>query len=357
MLEEQIRIQYSLNGSQLDITTLGNGHINDTFLIKAENTSFVLQRVNHHVFPDAKAVVNNALLINQHLSDKIKSGEYCLELIDSYNNADGNPYWHNGDDLYRALRFIPGCKSIEIVDSPQQAYDAANAFGEFTCALFDFDAPSLATVIPKFHDLNNRIEQLKAAVEKNAHNRVKECQALIDACLNNNALIESVDYFTKNLPIRVTHNDTKINNLLFKDGEVAAVIDLDTCMPGYLMHDFGDMVRTFCCKEPEDSINLSKVEIRDEIFKSLVGGYLSAFGDELEPVEKQSLKIGAQVMPFMLAVRFLTDHINGDVYFKIHKENHNLDRAKNQFKLYQSVSEKSEAFSYLFDTDNKQTIL
>jgi hypothetical protein len=211
-------------------------------------------------------------------------------------------------------------------------------------ALSDFPATSLTETIPDFHNLNKRINDLRAVINADTKGRLSSCQFLVDFCFSAQKFIDEVAQLTLKLPIQVTHNDTKINNLLFcaKSKQPLAVIDLDTCMPGYLMHDFGDMVRTCCSNLPEDGTDLTNMKVRFDIYSALSRGYIEDFGDKMSELEQQCLVIGALLLPFMIGVRFLTDYLDGDNYFHVKHENHNLERAKNQLNLYRLLHEDSE---------------
>ncbi|WP_189378302.1 phosphotransferase enzyme family protein [Thalassotalea profundi] len=324
----------SLNNST--VAPLGNGLINSTFLVRSINTNFVLQKINQHVFPKPGDVVNNAELINNHLLNKQTQGQYQLTPMRQIENNDNKVFSLVDRNYWRAIEYIPNCYTIEAVDTPEQAQQVAAAFAKFTHALADFPAQELAVIIPSFHHLGHRLSQLKTAAKSNTNDRLQHCSELLEFCLSEHEFIKSVAELEASLPLRVTHNDTKINNLLFcaSNNNPTAVIDLDTCMPGFIMHDFGDMVRTCCSNLPEDGKNIEEMYVREDILSALAKGYLSELDNHINELEKQSLVIGAQLLPFMIGIRFLTDFIDGDNYFHTKYEMHNLDRAKNQIKLY-----------------------
>lgn len=332
----QVLPHYNCSLNNSTVSTLGNGLINSTYLVRSINASFVLQRINNHVFQLPEQVINNAELINLHLLKQKEQGNYSLESIGQISSNKNTLMVDIESGYWRAIQFIPNCYSVEEVETPKQALQAATAFAQFTSALSDFPANQLIEIIPNFHNLTSRIEQLQQAIKKDEKGRLAQCQDLVNACLSQQSFIEKVSEIVKNLPIQVTHNDTKINNLLFntQTNSPVAVIDLDTCMPGFVMHDFGDMVRTCCSNLPEDGTELEQMAIRLDIFSALTAGYVETFADKLSSIEKESLVIGAQLMPFMVATRFLADFLNGDSYFQINHPQHNLERAKNQFHLY-----------------------
>ena len=320
------------------VRRFGNGHINGTYLIEEQHQRIILQQINRQIFPNPQALVANALAIEQHLLAKQQQGQYPLQVLRQQASASGDYLLGENQDL-RALQFIEGGRSLEVVENSAQAFAAALTFGQFAKALSDFDANKLFSVIPNFHNLAMRFSQLEQAIAEDLVGRLAACQSLVAECLSAKGLADELQSCTANLPVRVCHNDTKINNMLYSDaaGAGIAAIDLDTCMPGYWLFDFGDMVRTCCSPEPEDSLKPEFVVIRPEIFKALAKGYLQGLGDEITDAEKQSLFLGAKVMCLMIGVRFLTDYLNGDRYFAVHRPEHNRQRAENQLRLYRDL--------------------
>ncbi len=327
------------------VSPLGNGHINDTFLVRWSTGEMVLQRINTQVFKAPNVLVNNAQKIAQHLNLKVQNGDYQLQVVEPVLTKEENLYVELADaGFWRAINYLPHSHSIDVVSDEQQAESAAKAFGHFSCALSDLDAQNIEDVIPQFHHLPGRIKQLKQAIERNFAGRLSQCQTWVDLALSQTSLLEELAQLSNELPLRICHNDTKINNMLYdkRDMSSLAIIDLDTCMKGHLMYDFGDMVRTFTSPEEEDSTNLENVMVRESIFAAICRGYLSELGEVLSESEKQSLWLGARVICLMIGVRFLTDYLNGDVYFHVRHDNHNLARAANQFTLYQSLINQQE---------------
>jgi aminoglycoside phosphotransferase (APT) family kinase protein len=252
-----------------------------------------------------------------------KSGQNCIKI--------GGNYW-------RLMEFIADAHSVKSVNNPVQAALVATAFAQFSCALSDFPAHELNIIIADFHDISFRMQQLTTAVANNKQARLVNCQTLVDYFFQQSDFIKQVVAMSKKLPLRVTHNDTKINNLLFYRGDKpCAVIDLDTCMPGLLMHDFGDMVRTCCSNLAEDDINVNNMVFKVDIYEALIRNYQATFADNITALEKESLLVGAKLLPFIVASRFLTDYLNGDKYFTVSREAHNLDRANNQIQLFKLI--------------------
>ena len=328
--------QYGIDPVDSQVSSLGNGLINSTYLVKHPDKTFVLQKINQTVFKQAKQVISNAEQIDGFLVSAKARNQYALSSIGQLSTVDDEKCIEIDDELWRALYFIPNCYTIEAVENIAQAEQAATAFARFTSALSGFSADKLSVIIPDFHNLQSRLQQLQEVVKRDPVGRLKSCQPQVDFCLGQKDFIDAVAAMVEKLPLHVTHNDTKINNLLFcnETKQPIAVIDLDTCMPGYLMHDFGDMVRTCCSNLPEDGKNIEQMEVRFDIFNALLQAYVKGFGENISRLEKQSLITGAQLLPFMIGIRFLTDYIDGDNYFQTQFEAHNLVRAKNQFQLY-----------------------
>ena len=332
------------------VSKIGSGHINQTWLVQTAAQKFVLQQLNTHVFPEPQRLINNLQQLHQHLSSKSDLGEYRFQSIGCQPTLNGHAMLDKPAlGIWRTLDFVDNSYSIDTVDSAQPAYQAAKAFGHFSMVASQQTLDTFEEVIADFHDLGQRMQQLKIAVEQNKANRLQSCQSLVNKLLEQQEVVTEIEALAPQLPIRICHNDTKINNLLFDNQthEVNAVIDLDTTMAGHLMYDFGDMVRTFCSPEAEDSTLYHKVTARVEVFEAIVKGYLCELGDTLTPLERQSLWLGALAMPLMLSVRFLTDYLNGDQYFSVSREHHNLQRSQNQWHLFQSLIDQQHSLKPL----------
>ncbi len=332
---------YAYDFSQASISPLGNGHINSTYKLSTPEHEFVLQRINHDVFPQPVALCKNAQLINDYLAKQKLVNEYPLQVPKQLLSNAGDSAVKINDYYWRLMEFIPESHTLEQVSTPEQAALVAQAFAQFSCTLSGFSAEKLTVIIKDFHDIRFRMAQLTQAVADDHCNRLAQCQYLVDFCFEQQSFIEQVISISDKLPVHVTHNDTKINNLLFSraSNQPCAVIDLDTCMPGLLMHDFGDMVRTCCSNLAEDDTSTEEMELNLDIFQALIINYQNTFGDKMTPLERESLIIGARLLPFIIGTRFLTDHLNGDNYFHVSRENHNLDRAISQIQLYKLVTQ------------------
>lgn len=347
VLINDIASQFSLDGRVLDCETHGNGNVNDTFLLHCENgespSRFTLQRINHAVFKDPEGLMENFSRVTRHLQSKILStspNKNCLSLISAkngrsfYKDSNGN-YW-------RMTKFVDGGRSLEVPDNLDQAYEAAKAFGEFQANLADLPGDRLIETIPDFHNTRKRFEHFRSVVKENPENRVEGVKELIEFAMNRESLSDAI--IGEKFPVRVVHNDTKLNNVLLhkSSGKGMCVVDLDTVMPGCILHDFGDLVRTAACSGLEDEIDLGKVNFMSDTFSAIVQGYLESAGSMLQKEEIDHLPIAPLVISYELGLRFLSDYINGDLYFKVKRPNHNLDRVRAQFKLLSSMEDSLE---------------
>ncbi|MFB0534017.1 MAG: phosphotransferase enzyme family protein, partial [Anaerolineae bacterium] len=328
------------------------GHINDTYVARFRKGDgavrrYILQRINHNVFKSPEELMHNIEKVTTHLRKKIIAAggdpeRETLNLIPTvgeetfYRTPDGN-YW-------RAYAFIEGAQTYEVVENLDHVYNASKAFGQFQRLLSDFPAGQLHETIPDFHHTRKRFEAFVEAVERDVKDRAQSVRAEIEfvekRAQDTSVLVDLLE--RGELPERVTHNDTKFNNVMIDDktGEGVCVIDLDTVMPGLSLYDFGDSVRSGANPAAEDERDLSKVCIDLEIFDCFVRGYMDAARDFLTSTEVDYLPFSAKLMTFECGMRFLADHLNGDVYFRIHRENHNLDRCRTQFKMIEDMEAK-----------------
>ena len=314
---------------QTDVSRYGSGHINDTFKVETKRgVRFILQRINTDIFPP-EPLKNTILRVTQHLTAK---GIPSLEVV-GYENP------------WRLYKFLEGYTSRDVVEEPKQAYDVARAFAKFQNDCADMTAPRLDDIIPKFHDTPDRMRQLDEAVKVNYKGRLANVgpeMAFIESWRKNTSKI--VDLMASGeIPERITHNDTKINNVLVAPDGTAVVIDLDTTMPGSALYDFGDMVRTSSAAAAEDEKDLSKVYSKQKYFEQLVKGYLEG-AKFLNEAEKANLAFSGRLMTFEVGIRFLADYLKGDTYFHTAYEDHNLVRARTQFKMVQSMEEQAEEY-------------
>ena len=314
---------------QTDVSRYGSGHINDTFKVETKRgVRFILQRINTDIFPP-EPLKNTILRVTQHLTAK---GIPSLEVV-GYENP------------WRLYKFLEGYTSRDVVEEPKQAYDVARAFAKFQNDCADMTAPRLDDIIPKFHDTPDRMRQLDEAVKVNYKGRLANVgpeMAFIESWRKNTSKI--VDLMASGeIPERITHNDTKINNVLVAPDGTAVVIDLDTTMPGSALYDFGDMVRTSSEAAAEDEKDLSKVYSKKDYFDQLLNCYLEG-AKFLNEAEKANLAFSGRLMTFEVGIRFLADYLKGDTYFHTAYEDHNLVRARTQFKMVQSMEEQAEEY-------------
>ncbi len=331
------------------------GHINDTYIITCRQGGtpirYILQRINHHVFPYPELVMQNVKLTTEHLRKKIgteDSHDLTRRTMTLVPTRGGAPYYRDRDGNYwRTYVFIERVTSMHVAVLPAQAGQVGRAFGMFQKRLADLSPEKVQETIPDFHNGLLRLEALEKAVAADSAGRVAGAQAAIDFCRQQRGIVSLLlDAQARGeLPLRITHNDTKIDNVLFDtdSGEVVCIVDLDTVMPGLAHYDFGDMMRTLTSPTDEDECDLAKVTMRMDYFEELAKGYLAEAGEFLSQAERGHLAISGKVITLILGIRFLTDHLNGDTYFRVHREGQNLDRARVQFKLVESMLEQEEA--------------
>lgn len=325
------RYPFAANVSKVEAH--GNGHINTTYKVDTnDGQEYILQKINDKLF-DVPTLMENILAVTEYA--KTHSTDVVLPTL--VFNDEGNSYTEWNGDFYRVYDFVKDSASFQISDSEELCFLTAKTFAEFAKTLKDFPAETLYETIPKFHDTTDRFAKFEAALKADAFGRAASVKKEIDFVLSRKDYCGKITsaIASGEVPLRVTHNDTKLNNLLFtKDGKRAlAVIDLDTVMPGSVLYDFGDMVRFGCNSADEDEKDLSKVYFKTEYFKSFVKGYLSVLNGSLTAAEKKNLPFSAILMTFECGMRFLTDYLSGDTYFKTSREGHNLDRCRTQFKL------------------------
>ena len=324
----------------------GNGHINDTFITETdEGKKYIVQRINTDIFTDPEGLMNNIKLVTDHLRTQTiaEGGDAEREVMQIIPTAGGKLFFtdKNGS-AWRAYDFVTDSLSLDRPRNPNDTYIAAQGFGKFASRLVDFDASVLTETIPHFHDTPRRYAALIRAVSADKCMRTKEVYKEIEFAGAREQYTLKLAH--SSLPLRVTHNDTKLNNILFdKDGDrTLCVIDLDTVMPGYSVTDFGDFVRVSASTAAEDEADLSKVDIDLELYEKCVSGFISGCGGRLTGEELLLLHDGARMMTLECGIRFLTDYLEGDVYFRTAYPEHNLVRCRNQFRLVQRMEEKSE---------------
>lgn len=327
---------------------LASGHINDTYFIKTRKKPyFVIQRINHGVFEDIPGLIENKVAVSQHIQEKLKDRSKKKQkrsVLAFVKTKEGASYYKEDDGSYwNLMYFIDKSITFETVQNEKVAYEGGKLLGQFLTLTNDFDVSKLTEVIPKFHDMSFRYSQFKNAsslASERRYNRSKNYIKKIEALKEEMHILQELKEAGK-IKTRVTHNDTKISNILFnvKDKGLC-VIDTDTVMPGIVHYDFGDAIRTICNTAAEDEKNLDLVDFNTDYYQAYTKGFLKKMKPLLSPLELKLLPLGAKTMIFIMGLRFLTDYLNGDIYYKIKYPEHNFDRAKNQFKLLDSFSQK-----------------
>lgn len=340
--------RFATEGTVADIRPLGNGLINDTYKVstkEADAPDYVLQRVNTTVFTDVDMLMNNIAAVTRHIRKKLEAANVTDidRKVLRFIAADGGKLYHREADgtVWRMMVFIPNAKTYEAV-TPEYSYFAGNAFGHFEDMLVDIPE-KLGEVIPDFHNMEFRMKQLREVIEKNPAGRVGEdtVMQLLDLIGKDAEEMCKAERMGREgkLPKRVCHCDTKVNNMMFdEEGHVLCVIDLDTVMPSFVFSDYGDFLRSAANTTAEDDPDMSHVAFNEEIFKAFTRGYIEG-ARFLTPMETENLPYAVALFPFMQSVRFLWDYLSGDHYWKCKYPQHNLDRARNQMRLYQCVRE------------------
>lgn len=347
--------QFQIYGEILHAETCKIGHINETYSATYDQggmrVRYIHQKINQNVFKKPSAVMNNVMRVTSHLRKKLeeqKSGHITRRCLTIVPTRKGQSFYRDRDgNFWRTFVFVEGVRTLEAVQSPEQAYQAGRAFGDFQSLLVDLPGERLHETIPDFHNTRKRFDALVKATEKDHFNRAKDASKEIDFAMKHEEIVEVIlnALAKKKIPERITHNDTKFNNVMLDvaTGEAMCVVDLDTVMPGCSLYDFGDMVRTTTSPTLEDELDLSQVRMQMPMFKKLAEGYYSTAGQFLTKHEKALVAFSGKLITFEIGIRFLTDYLSGDTYFRIHRSGHNLDRCRTQFKLVESIEKQEEA--------------
>lgn len=344
--KDQIIELFDLFSHKFEYTShqkLNSGHINDTFLVRTNGeVHYILQRINSFVFKDIPGLIQNKVLVSNHLQNKATTKQTVLQFV----KAKQTNFYYIKDqsgNFWNLMVFIKDSITYEVVTNKQIAYEAGVLLGNFLNNTADFDASQLIDVIPRFHDMSFRFQQYEAALQNASVERLEyseKYRKTISELKEEMHILENLKEAGK-IPIRVTHNDTKISNSLFdKHNKGICLIDLDTVMPGIVHYDFGDAIRTICNTAAEDEAVLQKVAFNREFYEAYLEGFLSKTENSLTELEVRLLPLAAKTMIFIMGLRFLTDYLNNDVYYKTNYATHNLVRAKNQFKLLESFTSK-----------------
>ena len=327
-----------LSGEEIAaIAPFGSGHINDTFLVETSRKKYLLQRVNHAVFKDVEGLTRNLIAVTSHLREKLTTHPQVMQALNALPSHDGRFIVRDEEGNYwRVIDFVGGSHSYDRVPNAAIAREGGRSYGWFVRMLHDFPASELVETIPGFHDAASRISQFEAAVNADSAGRLKEIRNLADPLLERSVSMMKIHDLGKEgaIPIRVTHNDTKINNVLFNKENIGiCVIDLDTVMPGFVHFDFGDAIRTFANTSDEDERILDNITFSMDYFSAFTVGFLDQVGDILNEEELASLGVAPRYITYEQTIRFLTDYLEGDTYYKIKYPDHNLVRARAQYRL------------------------
>lgn len=342
-------------GDFLEARPYGNGHINDTYLVRLNQAGnpvpYILQRINHHVFQDPVSLMDNiwrVTLRQREVLEEQGAEDISRRVLTCIPTREGLPYHLDEQGhYYRAYLFIDNARTHDILGAPRRGYEAARAFGRFQSQIAELQGPPLHQTIPHFHDGPSRLRAFLEALDRDNANRAARCRPEIEFIQEHSRDFEIFPELIQagRLRVRTTHNDTKINNIMIDDrtGEGICVIDLDTVMPGLPHYDFGDLARTTLSDSAEDERDLAKVRLNMEYFEAILTGYLEAVGPLLNSDERNHLVFSTRFITLMIGTRFLTDHLEGDRYFKVHRENHNLDRCRTQIQLVREILRHEEA--------------
>jgi hypothetical protein len=353
---ERIFRAFDINGDFISAEPYGTGHINDTYALTVDQAGqrvrYIFQRLNTNIFKDPRSLMGNVQRVTEHILGKLLAAgahDVSRRVLTLVPTRDGGCYLDDPDlGFWRAYLFIERARTFDLLETERQAYQAARSFGTFQGLLADYGGPRLSETIPFFHHTRHRFETFQQAVASDPVGRAAEVEQDIAFAFGREALVDCLLDLQAagEIPERITHNDTKLNNVMLDDvtGEGVCVLDLDTVMPGLSLYDFGDLVRSGCNPVAEDEQDVSKVVARGDIFEALAAGYLEGTGGALLPVEREHLAVAGQLLTFECGLRFLTDHLQGDTYFRIHRPGQNLDRCRTQFALVASLETQANAF-------------
>lgn len=340
---------------------LSIGHIHDTFVVTRQAGSgsrrYLLQRINSHVFPSPVAMMINISRVTEHIRDRLQQEgrvEEALRVLSVIPAADGHACWQDGEGgWWRTYSYVENTRVYDRVESPEMGYRGARAFGDFVRLLANLPGPRLEVTIPHFHDTPARFDALVRAVEADPGGRAGQARDAIVFALERQPLAGALadEGRTLDLPERVAHNDTKFNNVLFDrdSGEAVCVVDLDTVMPGLVLHDFGDLVRTTVSTAAEAERDPEKTDLRLPVFEAVARGYLAGAGGILTDHELRLMAVAPRVIALELGLRFLCDYLEGDRYFRAAYPEHNLDRARTQLRLLERMENQADAMSVILE--------
>ena len=337
--------QFDIGGELISVNSLKRGHINDTYISEWKtskgNNKFVHQRVNHYVFKNVPLLMENVAIVTRHVEFKIPSGsdECTLQVVPTKHGA--NYFLDQERDFWRTYNYIEDINTLDFCPNKEVALEAGQSFGRFLNYLRDLPVHLLRETIPRFQSVTMRFEQFHEALKSDTKKRADAVKKEIAFSLEREEMGSILDkaLADSRIPKRITHNDLKLNNLLLSKvtGKGICVVDLDTCMPGTALYDFGDFIMSICVNAAEDEKDLSKVVINEEILEAAIKGFIIGSQDYFTPAEFEILPLAPKIIALNLGTRFLTDYLNGDIYFKIHREGHNLDRCRTRFKVVEEM--------------------
>jgi hypothetical protein len=348
----EVSSHFSFEGELKQVDPITIGHINNTYLAIVDvpggkKRKYVLQQINQFVFKDPQGLMRNIQLVTQHLRGKVlaRGGDPERETLNLVKTTSADQYFIDGrGEYWRAYQFVEDARTYESINNPRHVYETAWAIGNFQCQMADFPAGQLCETIPKFHYTPKRYEQFQQAVQEDRAGRVRSVREEIQFLERRSQQVSVITNLIDlgRLPLRVTHNDAKLNNVMIDDqtGKAICILDLDTVMPGSVLYDFGDVVRSTAALVPEDHPDDRQAGIALDVFEGLVHGYLDAAREFLTPVEIDYLAFSGCLITLEQALRFLADYLNGDIYYKIDREQQNLDRARTQIKMVQDMETK-----------------
>ena len=348
---EVIVKQFQIEGEFLDARPYGTGHLHDTLLVNMidnqRHVPYIFQCINHYVFGNPPELMENIVRVTRFIGQKLAAQhltktDISRRVLTVILTRDSGSFFRDTEGNYwRAYIFIKGAQTYNVLDSLDRVFQVAYMFGQFLVLLQDFPGPPLHETIPGFHNGPKRLKDFQDALASDLHNRAKTAKAEIDFLLAHASLFDVVPALVQKneIPIRVTHNDPKVNNVMLDDvtGKGVCVIDLDTVMNGVSLYDFGDLARSSLSSADEDERNLAKVFVEIPRFETILKGFFTGVGESLTQSERDSLVFSTKLMTLLIGMRFLTDYLCGDVYFKVHRQSHNLDRCRRQFKLVKSI--------------------
>jgi len=358
---QDISKQFQIYGEILHAETFKIGHINETYSATYDQggmrVRYIHQKINKNVFKNPPAVMKNVMRVTTHIRRRLEAQnarDITRRSLVVIPTRSGQSHYRSPDGEYwRTFVFIEGVQTFEAVQSPEQALQAGRAFGEFQSLLVDLPDGRLNETIPGFHNTRQRFTALQHAIQHDHVNRAQGARPEIEFALKHESIVDVIlgAMAKKKIPERITHNDTKFNNVMLDTvtGDAKCVVDLDTVMPGCALYDFGDMVRSTTSPTLEDERDLSKVRMQMPMFKKLAEGYLASAGGFLTRTEKSLIAFSGKLISFEIGIRFLTDYLSGDTYFRIHRPDHNLDRCRTQFKLVESIAGQEKAMQKYVD--------